>query len=79
MCYGAAMATRLKPPHVTIVSDRQILGGMPVVSGTRVPAETILAYIRSGTPMGEIVEDYPYLPLGFYEAVVAWAKASGRL
>ncbi len=31
-----------------VVTDESILSGMPVVSGTRVPAETVLAEIRTG-------------------------------
>lgn len=72
------MPTIVARPPVTILSDPQILGGMPVVSGTRVPAETIVAYIRAGAGVEEIVGDYPYLPLGFLDAVKYWAHASGR-
>jgi len=73
------MPTIVAPPQVTVVSDPQILGGMPIVSGTRVPAETILAYIKAGAELEEIVGDYPYLPLGFLDAVRYWAQATGRL
>lgn len=73
------MATVTTRPTASVVSDPQILGGMPVVSGTRVPAETILAYIRKGADVEEIVGDYPYLPLGAREAVEFWARETGQL
>lgn len=73
------MVTTTARIAVSVVSDPKILGGMPVVSGTRVPAETILAYIRRKAGVEEIVGDYPYLPLGAREAVEYWARETGKL
>ncbi|MDO8360808.1 MAG: DUF433 domain-containing protein, partial [Devosia sp.] len=44
-------------------------------SGTRVPAEVVLAYLRAGHSSQEIFEDYPTLPLDGIDAVIAWAEA----
>jgi uncharacterized protein (DUF433 family) len=55
------------------------MGGWPCVSGTRIPAETILLYIKDGASVREIVSDYPTLPLGGIEAVRAWAVREGKL
>ena len=55
-----------------IVVDPDILGGTPVVRGTRVPADTVLAYLRAGRTMAEIFEDYPSLPLDAVEACLGW-------
>ncbi len=55
------------------------MGGMPCVGGTRVPAETVLAYLREGAGVEEIVGDYPYLPLGAVDAVMRWARTAGKL
>ena len=77
------MATRAikpwVPKPVEVTSDPEIMGGMPCVGGTRVPAETILDYIRHGSGVEEIVGDYPYLPFGAVDAVMRWARAEGRL
>jgi uncharacterized protein (DUF433 family) len=59
-----------------VVSDRSVMGGAPVVRGTRVPAETILAYLRAGRSSEEIFEDYPSLPVDGIEAVIAWAETN---
>lgn len=58
-------------------SNPDILGGMPVVRGTRVPAETIVAYLRDGYSKRDIFEDYPYLPFDAVEAVQSWAAQQG--
>jgi uncharacterized protein (DUF433 family) len=57
-----------------VVEDIDILGGTPVVAGSRIPAATILAYLRDGYPRPEIERDYPTLPDGGIEAVEAWAE-----
>ena len=56
-----------------IVRDERILGGTPVLAGTRIPAETIAAYLRVGHTPLEIRADYPALPADGIAAVEAWA------
>ena len=57
-----------------VVSDATVMGGIPVVRGTRVPAETIVAYLRAGRSPQEIFESYPSLPADGIAAVVSWAE-----
>jgi uncharacterized protein (DUF433 family) len=78
------MATNLTAPPppapiVEVVSNPMILGGMPTVHGTRIPAQTILLYIRDGASLDVIYTDYPTLPLGGVEAVERWARTQGLL
>jgi uncharacterized protein (DUF433 family) len=58
-----------------VVSDLSVMDGVPVVRGTRVPAETVLAYLRGGHSHREIFEDYPTLPVDGIDAVIRWAGA----
>jgi uncharacterized protein (DUF433 family) len=58
-----------------IVRNEGILSGTPVVSGTRVPAETVLAEVRAGSSRFEIFRHYPSLPLDGIEACLEWEKA----
>ena len=69
------MLARSKQPRVPaeIVSDPSVMGGMPVVRGTRVPAATIVAYLREGWSPEQIFVDYPSLPVDGIDAVIAWA------
>jgi uncharacterized protein (DUF433 family) len=59
-----------------VVCDPTVMSGDPVVRGTRVPAETILAYLRAGYPAQEIFADYPSLPVDGIDAVIRWAEAT---
>ena len=62
-----------------IISDPEILGGIPVVEGTRIPAGNILAELRAGASKFEIFRGYPSLPLYSVEAVIEWDKAGRPL
>ncbi|MCW1840998.1 DUF433 domain-containing protein [Prosthecomicrobium hirschii] len=63
--------------HSGVVERDDILGGMPCVSGTRVPAMTIVAELRSGASVAEILDGYPSLPADAVDAVSRWAQARG--
>ena len=53
-----------------IVSDPQIMGGTPVIKGTRVPIEAILHLLKQGYPLEVIHEDYPHIPMGTLSAAI---------
>lgn len=40
-------------------SDPDILGGKPVIVGTRVPLQTLLDYLEAGDSINESLEDFP--------------------
>jgi uncharacterized protein (DUF433 family) len=71
---GTMVALRKSPALKSeVVRDPTIMSGDPVIRGTRVPAMTIVAYLRAGRSSREIFEDYPTLPVDGIDAVIAWA------
>jgi uncharacterized protein (DUF433 family) len=42
-----------------ILRDRDILGGTPVFTGTRVPVQTMLDYLEGGQSLQEFLDDFP--------------------
>jgi uncharacterized protein (DUF433 family) len=46
-------------PGDIIVSDPEILGGMPVFSGTRVPFKNLVDYLEGGHTLDEFLDDFP--------------------
>ena len=46
-------------PADVIVRDPQILGGMPVFRGTRVPFKNVLDYLEGGHTLDEFLEEFP--------------------
>jgi uncharacterized protein (DUF433 family) len=60
--------------HAEVISDPAVMDGVPVVRGTRIPAETILDCLRANVGPREIFEDYPSLPVDGIDAVIRWAQ-----
>jgi len=42
-----------------ITCDREILGGIPVFAGTRVPIKTLFDYFAHDHPLTEFLDDFP--------------------
>ena len=42
-----------------IVKNSDILGGVPVFRGTRVPFQTLVEYLEGGQTLNEFLDDFP--------------------
>lgn len=42
-----------------IVRDREILGGVPVFAGTRVPVRILIEHLEAGDRLDDFLDDYP--------------------
>ena len=42
-----------------VISDPEILGGIPVFTGTRVPVKTLFDYLEGGHALEEFLDDFP--------------------
>jgi uncharacterized protein (DUF433 family) len=45
--------------HKIVHSDPDILGGVPVFVGTRVPVKTLLDYLEGGEPLEVFLDHFP--------------------
>ncbi|HEX7330599.1 MAG TPA: DUF433 domain-containing protein [Pyrinomonadaceae bacterium] len=45
--------------EVLVQRSKDILGGTPVFSGTRVPVQTLLTYLEEGETLDEFLDDFP--------------------
>jgi uncharacterized protein (DUF433 family) len=61
-----------------IAFDPAILGGKPIIRGTRISVEIILEWIASGATRDDIVRKHPHLTLEDVEQAIAYAAASVR-
>ena len=57
-----------------IHSDPNILGGKPVVKGTRISVELILEYFEDGASMADILTAYDHITETDVRAAVAFAR-----
>lgn len=71
-------ATQGKGASVSrVIVRNDILGGTPCISGTRIPAMTIVAEMQAGATPAEILDGYPSLPEDGIDAVRRWAETQG--
>lgn len=58
-------------PHIT--TDPAILGGKPVIAGTRIGVDLILEKLSDGSSIDDILNDYPHLTRAQVVAALAYA------
>ncbi len=57
-----------------IHSDPEVLSGVPVFVGTRVPVQTLLDYLEDGDPLDEFLDHFPSVARAQAVAVLELAK-----
>lgn len=66
--------------HDRIETNPRVLGGKPVVRGTRISVQLLLDLLAEGTSFDEILADYPELTRVDIEAAVRYASSlTGRV
>jgi len=56
-----------------ITQDKKILGGKPIITGTRMSVEVILEFLAGGMEIKEILTEYPFLSRKQIEAAIQYA------
>jgi uncharacterized protein (DUF433 family) len=70
-----AMMNEDTPYHGRIVRDPAILVGKPVVKGTRIPVELVLAKLAANPDVQDLFVDYPRLTVDDVKACLEYATA----
>jgi uncharacterized protein (DUF433 family) len=66
--------------HPYIVRTEEILGGEPVIKGTRTPVRAIVEWWKFGTSPEEILENLPHLTLSqIFDALSYYADHRGEI
>ena len=55
--------------------DPDILGGTPVFTGTRVPVDTLVQYLKHGKRLEAFLDDFPSVSRSQAEAFSEWAES----
>ena len=61
-----------------IIRDPEIMAGKPVVKGTRIPVELVLAKLAAYPDLDELFLDYPRLTLEDVKACLEYANGGRR-
>jgi uncharacterized protein (DUF433 family) len=64
----------LKDSQIISVSP-EIMGGTPVFAGTRVPAQTLLDYLKAGESINDFLDGFPTVTR---EQVIALLEEAGK-
>ena len=67
---------RLQMARSMVVSDPEIMGGTPVIRGTRVPVYDVAASVAAGIPLDRILAAYPSLKSEQLELANLYAEAN---
>jgi uncharacterized protein (DUF433 family) len=59
--------------HERIEVNPDVMGGKPVIRGTRIPVETVLRKLGAGLPPEAIIADHPHLTVDDIRAAQAFA------
>lgn len=62
-----------QPWSERIISNPEILGGKPIIRGTRISVEFILELLASGATQAEILERYPHVQADGLAAALQYA------
>jgi len=54
------------------------VSGRPVIRGTRILADTIVQDAELGSPLEEILDNYPDLPLAMIQRLISFAHAHSK-
>ena len=53
-----------------ISRNANILGGIPVFTGTRVPVKTLFDYLKANHPLDDFLDDFPTVARGQAQQVI---------
>lgn len=66
--------------HVYIVTDEQILGGEPIIKGTRTPVRAVVELWRQGVAPEEVTDHLPHLTLAqVFDALSYYSDHTGEI
>lgn len=62
-----------------ITSNPEILGGKPIIAGTRMSVEVLLEFLAGGMEIKEILKEFPFLTKEQIHAAISYgAKLAGE-
>lgn len=67
--------TQILKKYITI--DEDILGGAPVIAGTRIPIERIYELIKQGSSLEELQTQYPWVDKKKIQFTIACLMKAG--
>lgn len=67
-----SLVSKMKKTEL-IIRDSKILGGKPIIAGTRMSVEVILEFLAGGMEIKEMLKEFPFLNRKQIEAAIHYA------
>lgn len=67
----------MKKLQRNIIIDPQILGGTPVIAGTRIPVERVYELIKQGYSLDNLHDEYSWVDKKKIQMTIAYLMESG--
>jgi uncharacterized protein (DUF433 family) len=67
---------RMSIPNPLVTRSNEVMSGVVVFAGTRVPVQTLLDYLEEGDTLDQFLEDFPTVSREHSVAVLELAKES---
>jgi uncharacterized protein (DUF433 family) len=75
---SAGRAREVERAEVAITVDSEVMSGVPVFAGTRVPLDVVLGSVDQGIPFERVKSAYPFLTMDLVEAARIYARVHPR-
>ena len=66
--------TKIPDERLVVHSDPDIMSGVPVFLGTRVPVQTLFDYLMDGCSIDEFLENFPTVSREQIMTLLTWAS-----
>lgn len=70
------MTTEKRPYEDRIIQDPAVMVGKPVIKGTRIPVERVIAHLANEPDLNDLFAAYPELTLEDVKASLEYAHAA---
>lgn len=78
MSMGFSKIYVVKKQFEYITADPDVLGGKPIIKGTRISVELILEWVANGSSVEDIVQEFPHLKMQAVREAVLFAAALSK-
>jgi len=63
-------------PHIDL--EPEVMGGLPVIRGTRISVYSVAARLADGDSLDDLCADYPTVPAASFDEAASYARSHPR-
>ena len=71
-------ANEVDQAEALVTTDPEVMGGVPVFAGTRVPVDVVLGSLTAGIPLDRLKASYPFLTEAHIQSAKVYVEVHPR-